>query len=110
MYGLPAAGAGTAEAKECTMVSLGRVDVCVPISTKETCGTLMFAEYEATFAAFSRFSSQLSMFCKVLARDCKVVLGSVSFTVSQTMEGNETKEFNFPPLEKTPPVLTGPLW
>ena len=34
----------------------------------------MFAEYEATFAAFSRFSSRLSMFCKVVARDCKVVV------------------------------------
>ena len=74
MYGLPAAGAGTAKAKECTMVSLGRVDVCVPVSAQETCGTLMFAEYEATFAPFSRFSSRLSMFCKVVARDCKVVV------------------------------------
>ena len=74
MYGLPAAGAGTAEAKEYAMVSLGRVDVCVPVSAKETCGTLMFAEYEAALAAFSRFSSRLSMLCKVLARDCRVVV------------------------------------
>ena len=55
MYALPAAVAGTAEAKECAMVSLGRVDVCVPVRAKETCGTLMLAEYEAALAAFSRF-------------------------------------------------------
>ena len=34
---------------------------------------------------------------------------SLSHRLSNS-EGNETKEFSFPPLEKTPPVLTGPLW
>ena len=26
------------------------------------------------------------------------------------LEGNKQRNFSFPPLEKTPPVLTGPLW
>ena len=67
MYGLPTAGAGTAEAKVCWMVSLGREDVCVASLAKETCGA-----HEAKFAVFSRVSSRVSMFCKVMARDFKV--------------------------------------